>query len=123
MLSEWQQKIKEKFDEGLDLEGQESDNFIKLLKNFHAGHGINAKDYFSALDLLQEGGWFYVKTKDGIDMLIQMCSYSVINKEVDYIWVEFNKAVPNVKIEINYKEGPSKQYELLTKKDIVEFYP
>lgn len=115
--------MKEKLNKGSKLASQESSNFIELLKRFHENHGITTKENFSALDLLQEGGWLYVKTKDDIDMLVQMCTYQVTNKEVEYMWIEFDKEQPNVKIEINYKDGSSREFDLLTKEDIMEFYP
>jgi hypothetical protein len=123
MLSEWQKRIKEKFDQKLLLGSQESNNFIDLLKGFHEKHKLGIPRDFSDINLLQEGGWFYVRTKDNIDMLVQMCSYNISENNVQYIYVEFDRSVPKVVIEINYKDKTSDKYDLLAKDDILEFYP
>ena len=70
-------------------------------------------------------GWNYEELllKDNIEILVIMCSYGVENKDIDYIWIEFDMKKEQLIAEVNKKDGTSTEYVLIPSDEIINHIP
>lgn len=120
---QWKLQAENKFDKGINYMTNESELFIRLLEEFNKKNNLLTFEPLSHGYLLPEGATWLVKLKNGEDVLIEKCSYRVINEEIDYMWVDFDVKQNQVIVEINYKNQKAEKQVLLYSNDIIEHYP
>ena len=94
-----------------------------MLIEFNKKYFLVPKGDFDYYSLLPEGGKWLLLLKDNIEILVIMCSYGVENKDIDYIWIEFDMKKEQLIAEVNKKDGTSTEYVLIPSDEIINHIP
>lgn len=119
----WKNQAKEKFNKGINSMSNESDAFIRLLIKFNKENNLMTTESLTHSYLLPEGAMWLMQLKDDSDILVEKCSYQVINSEIDYVWIDYDEQKNEIIVEINNKDKTAKQFILLSSDEIVNHHP
>ena len=120
---DWKINAIKKYKKGIKNLTIESNFFVELLNKFNKKNDLKRELELKHYDLMPEGGLWLLLLINNKEILVERCMYRVENKDIDYVWVDFNMKTKQVIVEVNKKDGTSTEYILIPSDEIINHIP